>query len=249
MSTKSWNSLLGLWLWMATCSVGAADAPVPATEVQGKGLHREICPYLPDRIEVEAECGQLAITCAGTAGPDLIIGTTGDDVIAAGDGNDVILGNGGNDLICGGAGNDALMGSRGKDILLGGDGSDWLFGARGDDLLDGGAGDFDVLWGGPGIDALDGGAGGHDVCLLQKDMGDANLAGCDTLYPPVGYEHGQEHKPGVFDPGDGPDVVHRPAALIISCPWLPAGLAEVPTCGGKQATCMGTDGNDLIYAT
>jgi len=36
---------------------------------------------------------------------------------------------------------------------------------------------------------------------------------------------------------------------IIICPYLPDDLAEVPLCNGKAATCVGTDGHDIIWGT
>ena len=36
---------------------------------------------------------------------------------------------------------------------------------------------------------------------------------------------------------------------MIICPYLPDHLSEVPLCDGKPATCVGTDGHDLIWGT
>ena len=36
---------------------------------------------------------------------------------------------------------------------------------------------------------------------------------------------------------------------VIVCPYLPEGLTEVPLCNGERATCVGTDGHDLIWGT
>jgi len=36
---------------------------------------------------------------------------------------------------------------------------------------------------------------------------------------------------------------------IIICPYLPDQLAEIPLCDGKEATCVGTDGHDIIWGT
>ena len=51
----------------------------------------------------------------------------------------------------------------------------------------------------------------------------------------------------------GPDpeqfADYEPAAVVIKCPHVPAGMASVPTCGGKQATCVGTEGHDLILGS
>ena len=39
------------------------------------------------------------------------------------------------------------------------------------------------------------------------------------------------------------------AGVAIKCPYLPAGLHEIPLCAGEAATCVGTPGNDLILGT
>ena len=39
------------------------------------------------------------------------------------------------------------------------------------------------------------------------------------------------------------------AGVIIVCPYIPDGLSEVPICDGKQATCVGTVGHDIIWGT
>ena len=156
------------------------------------------CPYLPENLAKVPLCAGQPATCVGTAGHDLILGTDENDVIVAGPGNDVVHGDAKDDIICGGPGNDSLMGARGTDRLFGGPGDDWLFGAPGDDELNGGPGDHDVLWGGPGVDNLNGGPGSHDVCLLQREMGDYDAVGCNTVYPPPGYVHDEEPDPGVL---------------------------------------------------
>ncbi len=40
-----------------------------------------------------------------------------------------------------------------------------------------------------------------------------------------------------------------PEGLVIQCPYLPPGLVEIPTCMGKPATCVGTDGDDVLWGT
>ena len=156
------------------------------------------CPYLPEGYQGDLLCGGEHVTCVGTEGADLIVGSDQDDVIHAGGGNDVVHGDAGDDTICGGWGNDSLMGARGFDRLFGGPGNDWLFGAVEADELHGGSGDYDVLWGGPGFDNLDGGPGAYDVCLLQRELGDFDAEGCNTVYPPPGYVHDDEPDPGVL---------------------------------------------------
>jgi hypothetical protein len=156
------------------------------------------CPYLPGGLKEVPLCDGRPATCVGTIGADLILGTDEPDVIVAGRGNDVVHGDAEDDVVCGGPGNDSLMGARGLDRLFGGEGDDWLFGAPGDDVLDGGEGDHDVLWGGPGFDKLNGGPGAYDVCMLQREMGDFDADGCNTVYPPPGYVHDEEPDPGVL---------------------------------------------------
>jgi len=40
-----------------------------------------------------------------------------------------------------------------------------------------------------------------------------------------------------------------PLGFVIQCPYIPAGMDPVPTCQGRRATCVGTDGDDLIWGT
>jgi hypothetical protein len=155
-----------------------------------------ICPYLPEGLSEVPLCNGERATCVGTDGHDLIWGTDGSDVIVAGAGHDVIQADSGHDTVCGGDGNDSIHGARGEDILFGDEGTDWLFGAMDDDILYGGPGDFDVLWGGPGYDNLDGGPGSYDVCMTQRESGIVDVKSCETVYPPIGYQHDEEHELG-----------------------------------------------------
>ena len=192
--------------WLALAAAGIAGHALAAGPAVTKDrfpdyrpAHTVIkCPYIPEGLADIPLCDGKPATCVGTLGSDLILGSDDNDVIVAGEGNDVVHADAGDDLVCGGAGNDSLMGARGLDRLFGGAGNDWLFGAPGDDELNGGEGDYDVLWGGPGFDKLDGGPGSHDVCLLQREMGDFDAAGCNTVYPPPGYVHEEEPDPGVL---------------------------------------------------
>lgn len=155
------------------------------------------CPYLPEGMKKVPECAGKAVTCMGTGGHDLILGSEDDDVIFAGHGNDSVHGDAGDDVICGGKGNDALFGARGDDEIHGGPGDDWLFGAPGDDRLFGGPGDFDTLWEGPGHGYVNGGPGEFDVCMLQREMAKVEDGTCETVFPPPGYVHDDEPDPGV----------------------------------------------------
>jgi hypothetical protein len=50
----------------------------------------------------------------------------------------------------------------------------------------------------------------------------------------------------------GPDPAQfadfHPSHTVIKCPFIPAGLTP-PTCNGVQATCVGTDGDDLLLGS
>ena len=158
------------------------------------------CPYLPPGIDSSKmpTCEGIYPTCVGTEGHDLILGSDKNDVIVGLGGNDTIHGDAGHDTICAGPGNDSILGARGADTIYGQEGDDFLFGAPEGDTLDGGPGDYDVLWGGPGFDKLNGGPGAFDVCMLQREMGDYDPEGCNTVYPPPGYVHDDEPDPGVL---------------------------------------------------
>ena len=156
------------------------------------------CPFLPGGLEEVPKCAGQPVTCMGTEGPDLILGSDAIDIIFAAAGNDVVHADAGDDIVCGGPGNDSLMGARGADTMLGEEGTDWLFGAPGPDRLYGGPGDYDILWGGPGVDYLDGGPGDFDVCMLQREMGEYDKEGCDTIYPPPGYVHDEDPEAGLL---------------------------------------------------
>jgi len=155
------------------------------------------CPFLPEGMKEIPKCGGKPVTCMGTKGHDLILGSEDDDVIFAATGNDSVHGDAGSDIICGGPGNDALFGARGDDEIHGGPGDDWLFGAPGDDKLFGGPGDFDTLWEGPGHGFVNGGPGDFDVCMLQREMAKVKEGSCETVFPPPGYVHDDEPDPGI----------------------------------------------------
>jgi hypothetical protein len=90
----------------------------------------------------------------GTAGPDLLVGTSGNDVIYGLGGADRIDGGGGHDVIYGGNGPDRLSGGRGNDVLVGGWDRDVLRGNAGNDTLRGRDGIPDTMFGGRGIDRV-----------------------------------------------------------------------------------------------
>lgn len=187
------STILMCGIFAIPFSAGAASPGVEGAII--------LCPHLPADTSEIPLCNDQPATCVGTDGHDLIWGTDASDVIYAGAGHDVIQGDAGDDIICGGDGNDSIHGARGEDTLFGGPGQDWLFGARDNDTLFGGEGGFDVLWGGPGIDILNGGPGQYDVCLKQREGGDVDEESCETIYPPPGYKHDDEHlDPGIIGP-------------------------------------------------
>lgn len=101
-------------------------------------------------------------TKRGTAGRDVILGTSNGTRICAFGGNDYVNGRGGDDFLGGGWGHDTLVGGEGKDVLRG---------RRGDDRLvaiDGRGGD--ELYGGPGFDHCHG------------DPGDSFSSSCNRVH-------------------------------------------------------------------
>ena len=79
----------------------------------------------------------------GTAGADVLTGTTADNAISGLGGSDKLYGRAGNDTLDGGDGEDQLYGEAGTDVLKGGLGDDTLFGGAGADTIDGGEG-YDI---------------------------------------------------------------------------------------------------------
>lgn len=122
----------------------------------------------------------------GTAGNDVICGTSGVDRLAGLGGHDLILGLGGIDQITGGEGDDYLYGGPGNDQLAGDAGFDYLFGDAGNDDLTGGLG-VDRLFGNADADRLVGGEGpGDDECRpgnAGPDPGDLAVGGtsCELI--------------------------------------------------------------------
>lgn len=57
-------------------------------------------------------------TSTGSAGADLMVGTTDADTLSGGTGNDVLYGDGGADTLIGGLGNDTLFGGEGADVYV-----------------------------------------------------------------------------------------------------------------------------------
>ena len=42
---------------------------------------------------------------------------------------------------------------------------------------------------------------------------------------------------------------YKTAHTVIKCPFIPEGIKDLPNCGGKPATCLGTKGHDLILGS
>jgi Ca2+-binding RTX toxin-like protein len=111
---------------------------------------------------------------AGTAGNDLLYGTSSNDEASGGDGSDQLLGY---------AGNDKLYGGNGNDFIDGGSGDDSIYGGADNDNIDGGAGN-DGLWGEQGSDTYYFGRGsGQDFifdALYQRNTYGKNVNPGDT---------------------------------------------------------------------
>jgi Ca2+-binding RTX toxin-like protein len=122
----------------------------------------------------------------GTAGNDVVQGTSAAERIDLLGGNDVADGAGGDDCILGGAGNDVLKGGAGADEIAGGAGNDTVDGGAGADIIDPGAGK-DTVVAGDGddtisardgeVDTIDCGAGTDTVVA---DPGDV-LRNCENV--------------------------------------------------------------------
>ncbi|MCH9764591.1 MAG: hypothetical protein K0U34_01175 [Alphaproteobacteria bacterium] len=90
----------------------------------------------------------------GSAGNDVLRGSTGDNTVVGGVGNDRIDGRGGDDHLDGGDGRDRLNGGSGNDVLSDGAGNDRVNGGNGNDVVIAGAG-RDNFNGGRGFDTID----------------------------------------------------------------------------------------------
>lgn len=144
----------------------------------------------------------------GTAGPDSLLGTTGDDLILAGAGDDRIEGLPGNDVILAGGGNDTIFGDNfipngagplpppynsgeflpGRNLILAGSGNDLVGAGFGADTVFGGDGNdsitgYGVFFGSPAGSIGVIGADGPD--LLFGGRGDDTIdggGGADQIY-------------------------------------------------------------------
>ncbi len=50
-------------------------------------------------------------------------------------------------------------------------------------------------------------------------------------------------------PAQGDSGSSGTMGFVIQCPHLPPGLEPIPTCQGRPATCVGTEGNDVLWGT
>jgi Ca2+-binding RTX toxin-like protein len=112
-----------------------------ATIINGDGL-------------IESETLKEIEGLVGSAGADMLRGSSFDNDLRGQAGADTINGGGGNDTLLGGAGDDVLEGAQGNDQMLGGQGHDNLRGGRGSDTLVGGVGN-DTINGGESPDDMD----------------------------------------------------------------------------------------------
>jgi hypothetical protein len=79
-------------------------------------------------------CFGIPATIVGTAGNDVLVGTSDSDVIVAKSGDDTIRGMDEYDTICGGRGDDIIRTGDGPDDSKGGPGNDQIY-AQGSDLF------------------------------------------------------------------------------------------------------------------
>ncbi len=144
-----------------TRKAGSFTATVTGRDRAGNTTARQ-CPYKV----VVPPCRGLKPTIVGTAGNDVIAGTSGRDIIIGLGGADEINGSSGNDVICGGDGDDEIDGGSGTDVIDGDGGNDELKGGDGDDTLDGGAGSDDLT-----------GQSGRDTCT----SGEVRMNSCEVI--------------------------------------------------------------------
>lgn len=139
----------------------------------------------PAGAQTTATCNGRAATIVGTAGDDVLRGTSGKDVIVGLAGDDLIYGLGGGDTICGGAGRDRIYGQAGKDTIIGAGSADRLYGGPGADIIKGDGGS-DRIWGGHGNDVITGGTGfdrllgGPDTDECIVDTADVFQLDCES---------------------------------------------------------------------
>ncbi len=126
------------------------------------------------------KCDGVDATIKASSG--VALGTAGDDVIVGSTGVDDIDGLGGNDLICAYTGVDSIDGGDGNDTIYGGELADTIEGGLGDDKILGGKGG-DTITAGDGADELRGGLGNDTLTSGSDANGDRLVGegGADTL--------------------------------------------------------------------
>src|SRR5215218_1354843 len=100
---------------------GSAGA-CPSTDQ--RGVPRSLGGRCDKGAYERVSCHGKLVNRVGTAGADLLVGTSAADGILALGGNDVLRGGSAGDGLCGGDGNDQLFGESGPDFLDGGAGTD-----------------------------------------------------------------------------------------------------------------------------
>ena len=132
--------------------------------------------------------GALAVTFAGSPGPDDIRGRGGDDTLSGAGGVDRVRGDWGNDSLSGGPGGildrrERVEGDGGNDSVSGKGGADEVRGGLGDDEMLGGDGADLIRADDDGIDSVNAGPG-NDAIEAHDDAGVDSIAcaeGTDTV--------------------------------------------------------------------
>jgi uncharacterized repeat protein (TIGR01451 family) len=135
-----------------TATVASPDDNTPAND--SATATTTVTKKAPKKPKGRPSCA--APTISGTAGDDVITGTSRGDVIVTFDGNDTVFAGGGGDLVCTGSGADVVFGQDGGDTVIAGGGPDRVIGGKSGDTLKGKAG-RDLLKGKSGNDFLNGG--------------------------------------------------------------------------------------------
>ncbi|MCC0049839.1 MAG: cadherin domain-containing protein, partial [Rhodobiaceae bacterium] len=110
---------------LVTTAAGGTDTVNGVEFLQFDDRTIDVDPY------IEAFTG----TANGTAGSDVVIGSSNANTINGGNSADLLIGAGGNDVIDGGAGDDEIRGDDGDDTITGGAGADIMTGGTGADTL------------------------------------------------------------------------------------------------------------------
>jgi Ca2+-binding RTX toxin-like protein len=45
------------------------------------------------------------------------------------------------------------------------------------------------------------------------------------------------------------ETARTPNGFVIQCPYIPPEIVDIPSCQGRPATCVGTEGDDLLWGT